>query len=203
MSNLLPTNTLYEKIIQDFNTNGYCIIDDWLTLDDSTILFAEISEIYYNANCFRKAAIGNRLNETIERTIRSDFICWIDESKSAKPFFTKINDFIEYLNKTCFAGIAAKEFHYAVYPKDSFYKKHLDTFQNDDKRTISIAFYLNEEWDITCGGELKLYLKDETISILPTFGKIALFDSKSIEHEVMPVLSDKKRFSITGWLKTH
>jgi len=202
MSSLLPTDATYEKIINDYDSKGYCIIDDWLTPDKCDILFAELSELY-DADCFRKSAIGNRLNETIERTIRSDFICWIDESKYAKPFFDKINDFTEYLNKTCFAGIVAKEFHYAVYPKGSFYKKHLDTFQNDDKRTISIAFYLNESWDKSCGGELKLYLGNETLSVLPTLGKIILFDSKTIEHEVMPVLSDRKRFSITGWLKTH
>ncbi|MFT4694579.1 MAG: SM-20-related protein [Francisella sp.] len=202
MSNLLPINASYEKIIEDYDTNGYCIIDNWLIEDETNILFNELSELY-DADCFRKAAIGNRLNETIERSIRSDFICWIDESKYAKSFFDKISDFIEYLNKTCFAGIVAKEFHYAVYPKRSFYKKHLDTFQNDDKRTISIAFYLNESWDISYGGELKIYLKNQTLTILPTFGRIVLFDSKTIEHEVMPVLSNRKRFSITGWLKTH
>ena len=202
MSNLLPINASYEKLIEDYNTNGYCIIDNWLIEDETNILFNELSELY-DADCFRKAAIGNRLNETIERSIRSDFICWIDESKYAKSFFDKISDFIEYLNKTCFAGIVAKEFNYAVYPKRSFYKKHLDTFQNDDKRTISIAFYLNESWDISYGGELKIYLKNQTLTILPTFGRIVLFDSKTIEHEVMPVLSNRKRFSITGWLKTH
>lgn len=199
---LLPANALYEQIIKDYDSRGYCIIDNWLTADESNILFNELSELY-EADCFRKSAVGNKLNETIERSIRSDFICWIDERKYAKPFFNKINDFIEYLNKTCFAGIVSKEFHYAVYPKGSFYKKHLDTFQNDDKRIISIAFYLNETWDISLGGELNLYLEKETLSVQPTNGKIVLFDSKTIEHEVMSVLSERKRFSITGWLKTH
>ena len=202
MSTLLSRNVLYEQIIKDYDSQGYCIVDSWLTNDHMNTLFNELSEIY-DADCFRKSAIGNRLNEAVVRTIRSDFIYWIDESQYAKLFFDKINDFTEYLNRTCFAGIVAKEFHYAVYPKNSFYKKHLDTFQNNDKRTISIAFYLNEDWDISYGGELKLYLKNETLSILPTSGKIILFDSKTIEHEVMPVLSDRKRFSITGWLKTH
>lgn len=202
MSNLLPTNAIYEKIINDYDTQGYCIIDNWLTTSELKILFSELSTLY-EADCFRKSAVGNKLNETIERSIRSDFICWIDESKYAKPFFNKINNFIDYLNKTCFAGIVAKEFHYAVYPQGSFYKKHLDTFQNDDKRTISIAFYLNEGWDLSFGGELNLYLQNKSLLIQPTNGKIVLFDSKSIEHEVMPVLSEQKRFSITGWLKTN
>ncbi len=42
-------------------------------------------------------------------------------------------------------GILHKEFHYALYPEGTFYKRHLDTFQNDDRRKLSIVYYLNEE----------------------------------------------------------
>lgn len=155
------------------------------------------------ADSFRKSAIGNRLNESLERSIRNDFIFWLDETKYAQIFFSKINNFIEYINKTCFASIVTKEFHYAIYPQGSFYKKHIDTFQNDDRRTISIVCYLNEVWQPSFGGQLKLYLSDKNLEIFPTNGKIVLFDSKTIEHEVLPVLTKNKRLSITGWLKTN
>lgn len=203
MSKLLPTNHFYESVIDDYLNNSYCIIDNWLTDHETLVLNNELN-ILYEDDCFRKSAIGNKLNETLERTIRNDFIYWLDENKGivAKTFFTKINDFIEYINKTCFAGIVAKEFHYAVYPQGSFYKKHLDTFQNDDRRTISIVCYLNKDWQDSYGGNLRLYLKDKNLDIYPTNGKIVLFDSKIIKHEVMPVLTTNKRFSITGWLKT-
>lgn len=87
--------------------------------------------------------------------------------------------------------------------KDHFNKKHIDTFQNDYRRTISIVCYLNQDWQDCFGGQLKLYLKDQTLEIFPTDGKIVLFDSKSIEHEVLLVLTENKRLSITGWLKTN
>ncbi|AIT10040.1 oxidoreductase [Candidatus Francisella endociliophora] len=202
MSNLPPSNSFYEKIIDNYLNKGFCIIDNWLTIDETIKLREELTN-FYQADYFRKSAIGNRLNESLERTIRSDFICWIDETKYAKSFFEKINEFIEYINKTCFAGIVTKEFHYAMYPKGSFYKKHLDTFQNDDRRTISIVCYLNENWNDSFGGQLKLYLDNENLQIFPTNGKIVLFDSKKIEHEVLPVLIENQRLSITGWLKTN
>jgi SM-20-related protein len=202
MSKLLPTNEFYEKIIQQFLENRYCIIDNWLTENEAISLGNELLQIYADDN-FKKSAIGNKLNETLERSIRRDFIYWLEEHKYADSFFSKINGFIEYINKTCFAGIVIKEFHYAVYPQGAFYKKHVDTFKNDDRRTISIACYLNDNWNKDFGGQLRLYLADGNIDIYPTCGKIVLFDSKTIEHEVMPVLTDKYRLSITGWLKTN
>lgn len=201
MSNPLPHNSFFESIINDYLDKGFCIINDWLTIDETITLRKELKS-FYDADYFRKSAIGNRLNENLERTIRSDFICWIDEAKYAKAFITKIDNFIEYINRTCFAGIVTKEFHYAMYPKGSFYKKHIDTFQNDDRRTISIVCYLNETWENSFGGQLKLYINDKSLEIFPTNGKIVLFDSKNIEHEVLPVLTKNKRLSITGWLKT-
>lgn len=202
MSDLFEINLFYEKIISDYLNNGFCVIDNWLTNDETIQLRKELNH-FYDADCFKKSAIGNRLNENLERSIRNDFIFWLDETKHAATFFKKINSFIDYLNKTCFAGIVTKEFHYAAYPKGSFYKKHIDTFQNDDRRTISIVCYLNEIWNESFGGELKLYLNNQTLQIFPTNGKIVLFDSKTIEHEVLSVLTKNKRLSITGWLKTN
>ncbi|API87244.1 2OG-Fe(II) oxygenase [Francisella uliginis] len=202
MSNLPLANPFYEKIIANYLNDGYCIIDNWLDISETIFLRSELDKLN-QADSFRKSAIGNRLNESLERSIRNDFIFWLDEKKYAQSFFTKINGFIEYINKTCFAGIVTKEFHYAIYPQGSFYKKHIDTFQNDDRRTISIVCYLNEVWQPSFGGQLKLYLNDKNLEIFPTNGKIVLFDSKIIEHEVLPVLTKNKRLSITGWLKTN
>lgn len=30
--------------------------------------------------------------------------------------------------------------------KDHFTKKHINTFQNDNRRTISVVCYLNQDW---------------------------------------------------------
>ncbi|WP_150466996.1 2OG-Fe(II) oxygenase [Francisella sp. SYW-9] len=202
MSNLPSPFPLYERVINDYLNEGYCIIDNWLDTFETTFLRSELNMLN-ESDSFRKSAIGNRLNESLERSIRNDFIYWLDEAKYAQIFFSKINNFIEYINKTCFAGIVTKEFHYAIYPQGSFYKKHIDTFQNDYRRTISIVCYLNQVWQPSFGGQLKLYLTDKNLEIFPTNGKIILFDSKTIEHEVLPVLTENKRLSITGWLKTN
>jgi len=102
-------------------------------------------------------------------------------------------------------GITEKEFHYALYPEGTFYKRHLDTFQNDSRRKLSMVCYLNDEdWKPEYGGELALYTGtkelEQTINIYPLQGRMVIFESQVLEHEVKPV--KQPRLSITGWLKT-
>ncbi|WP_369999403.1 2OG-Fe(II) oxygenase [Winogradskyella sp.] len=196
-------NPLYENIISDLTTRQYSIIDDFFTADEVNALRASLLQKYDEDN-FKKSAIGNRTNEVIKSKVRGDIILWIDEQNvnaSEQMFFDKINDLKDYLNRTCFLGINQKEFHYAIYPYGTYYKRHLDTFQNDDRRKLSFVCYLNEEnWKPENGGELVLYLENGEETIYPFPGKVVIFESQILEHEVKPV--NTPRFSITGWLKT-
>ncbi len=201
-------NPLYEQIISDIANQQFSLIEDFFFVDEVSTLRDSLLE-KYEQDTFKKAAIGNRLNESIIKSVRGDNIFWLDELKSDIPeklFFEKINDLIRYLNRTCFMGILQKEFHYALYPKGTFYKRHIDTFQNDNRRKLSVVCYLNDEsWQAENGGELVLYLKQdhqETEKIIYPFpGRVVIFESQIIEHEVRPVLQNQ-RLSITGWLKT-
>ena len=200
-------NPLYEQIISDIVKQKYSIVEGFFSLEEVQILRQSLIE-KHTEDAFKKAAIGNRFGETIVKSIRGDVILWMDELKadaSELLFFNKINNLITYLNKTCFLGILHKEFHYALYPKGTFYKRHIDTFQNDDRRKLSFVCYLNEDgWLPENGGELVLYLNDHGQEaekvIYPFPGRVVIFESQVIEHEVKPV--NTERLSITGWLKT-
>ncbi|MCB4807125.1 2OG-Fe(II) oxygenase [Tamlana sp. 62-3] len=196
-------NSLYEKIIEDLAKQQYCIVEDFFSNNEVELLRDSLLK-RKTEDDFKKAAIGNRTNENIIKSIRGDLIFWIDElmaNAAEGLFFAKINDLIGYLNRTCFLGVLFKEFHYAIYPKGTFYKRHIDTFQNDDRRKLSFVCYLNEDgWLPENGGELVLYLKNEEKTIYPFPGRVVIFESQIIEHEVKPV--NTQRFSITGWLKT-
>ena len=205
MSNI-TLNPIYEKIIDDLSNQKYSISDFFFSPEETKQLRESIIQ---QDKDFHQAAIGNSQNEQIVKSVRGDKIRWIDESKKSKTeeiFFEKINDFILYLNMTCYMGIEESEFHYAVYPEGTFYQRHVDAFKNDDRRTLSIVLYLNdEEWKDEYGGQLVLYLPDENntekeLNVLPLAGRIAIFDSKTIPHEVKKV--NRPRYSITGWLKT-
>lgn len=200
-------NPCYEKVISDLLAQQYSVVDDFFTTEQIVALRTTLVH-KHEEDAFKKAAIGNRVNENIIKSIRGDFILWLNEAEAnaaETSFFDKVNDFIQYMNRTCFMGILHKEFHYALYPEGTFYKRHLDTFQNDDRRKLSIVCYLNEEdWQPEYGGELVIYTEENGTEVEKVFypfpGRVVIFESQILEHEVKPV--KQPRLSITGWLKT-
>ena len=199
---------LLETIISDLMTQDYSVVDHFIEPKTVSLLRNSLLA-HFEEDRFKKAAIGSKTNEVIAAAIRGDYILWIDEKVQTLVetlFFKRLNDLVAYLNRTCFLGILQTEFHYALYPTGTGYKRHLDSFQNDNKRKLSIAFYLNsEDWLQTDGGALALYLEgdqseEQTILVNPIAGRMVIFESQKIPHEVL--IAHRDRLSITGWLKT-
>lgn len=199
----MERNETFELIIDDVVNQQYAVMDNFFTTAEVDVLKKGLLDAF-ETNQFKKSAIGNRADEKVMDAIRGDYIFWLDEqetSPAAQLFFAKINEFIAYINATCYLGINEKEFHYAVYPEGTFYKRHLDVFQNDKRRRLSLVCYLNDEnWLPEYGGELVIYKESGDVVVYPEKGRVVIFDSQTLEHEVKPV--QQKRYSITGWLKT-
>ena len=204
----LVINQAYENIIEELSNQKFSITDNFFSKEETGSLREHVIKQYAEEK-YEQAAIGNSVNEKVVQSVRGDLIKWIDETQKneiEEVFFNRVNDFIQYLNETCYMGIEDSEFHYAVYNQGTFYQRHVDAFKNDDRRTLSMVFYLNDEdWKEEFGGQLGLFLEQEDgtekeLNILPVAGRMAIFDSKTIPHEVKSV--NKTRYSITGWLKT-
>lgn len=149
------------------------------------------------------AGTGNQEKFKQEALVRGDSIYWLDrkhEDQYENEFLDQVEDFIKYLNRSCFAGITDYEFHYSVYETGMFYKKHVDQFLNDPGRKFSMISYLNENWKEADGGQLKIYQSYNDKKVAPTSGKTVFFKSNELPHEVL--VTNEKRLSITGWLKT-
>lgn len=95
-----------------------------------------------------------------------------------------------------------------------FYKPHYDHTADDDNneliRKVSVLLYLNDDnWDAkNDGGILRAYINTsqhqnngnndvEVQDVIPAGGKLVLFDSASVEHEVLPTF--KERWAVVGW----
>ncbi len=171
----------------------------------STTLAARLKEnlhALYADKQLQAAGIGNQTITIRDKLIRSDKIYWLDPAHNdphENSFFELMDSFVRYLNSTCYTGITGYEFHYALYEKGSFYKKHLDQFQNNKRRAYSMIMYLNSEWQSADGGELCIYHPDHLQTVAPENGKCVFFKSSELEHEVL--LTNQPRLSITGWLK--
>ncbi|CAN5434829.1 2OG-Fe(II) oxygenase [soil metagenome] len=200
-------NPLFEPIIDEILADGYGMMDNFLAPDEVTVLAERLHDRRAMGQ-FRAAGIGNR-NVVVENAIRGDEILWLDKATAIPAeltFLQRIHEFVDYVNQTCYLGLREYEFHYAVYPTGTFYKRHLDQFRSDSRRKLSVICYLNTNWRETDGGQLALYLPDpdktgeQQIAIAPLGGRLVCFESARLEHEVLP--ATRERLSVTGWLKT-
>ncbi len=132
---------------------------------------------------------------------------WL-EPDSLSPLQSAYFDLVDQirltLNRRCFFGLKSFEAHFARYPIGSFYKRHLDQFQQVPYRIVTVIIYLNDSWTETDEGALRMYIPNEdgieTIQdFLPLPGRMVVFLSAEIPHEVLP--TNKERNSITGWLR--
>lgn len=192
----------FENLITSFLEDKVGLAENFL----SEILAAELKKhllSLYSDKQFQMAGIGNKKSLIKEKLIRNDLIYWLDRKHNnihENSFFDLMDEFVKYLNLTCYTGITGYEFHYALYENGSFYKRHLDQFQSNKSRAFSMIMYLNEYWQTSDGGELCVYIANRSQIIAPTNGKCVFFKSSELEHEVL--LNHKPRMSITGWLKT-
>jgi SM-20-related protein len=193
---------IFETLIETYLVDKVGISDHFLSETLSGQLKANLLNLFAK-NELVTAGTGNENTILKDIAIRSDKIYWLDKSHDdphENAFFALMDDFVLYLNKTCYTGITSYEFHYAMYEKGSFYKRHLDRFRNDDRRLFSMITYLNADWQEGDGGELSIFHDDgQTQNISPKNGKSVFFKSDELEHEVLKTLVP--RMSITGWLR--
>ena len=194
-------NEQFDLLIDSYLNNDIGIAPAFLTKMLSAGLQQNIIQLQKD-EMMTAAGIGNEAVKDTSQKMRSDKIYWLDK-KHDNPFENEFlqhaEDFIERLNNTCYAGINAYEFHYAVYDEGSFYKRHKDQFKNNDHRKFSLITYLNEDWLDTDGGQLQVYQHDTMQQIQPHAQTAVLFKSDETEHEV--IKANRSRMSITGWLK--
>ena len=193
----------FEELIQGLIDNNYGCCDDFVNA--GTIVGLREKMLLLNRDGeMNSAGLGQNTGFQKNKQIRGDKIKWIEKDSHdqyEELYLRKIEEFMVYLNRTCYTSINDYESHYANYPQNSFYKRHLDQFKNDIGRKFSIVLYLNEDWQMDDGGILSLYLASgQQKDISPVGGRMVFFKSDQIEHEVHPSLT-RDRASIAGWLK--
>ena len=152
------------------------------------------------AGTLRAAEVGHGRQRHLRIAIRSDDTQWLDGDSgfAATSFISDLQALRVSLNRRLFLGLAEEEAHFACYPVGDCYHRHRDQFHDSDARVLSIVSYLNQDWLPEHGGELRLYLPQGTVDLLPHAGTSIVFLS-SIEHEVLP--ATRERLSIAAWFR--
>ena len=193
--------TILSELADNLAEKGWAVTDDYFAVDFLQQLLKE-EVLLFKSDQFKEAGIGKGIEHKVVSEIRSDYVHWLDEQNLSylqKQFLEQMEELKQFLNREFFLGLKEMEFHFAVYPKGSFYKKHLDRFQRDSGRTISCVLYLNQDWTENDGGQLRIYNNEIFKDVAPVFGRFVCFKSDEIEHEVLP--TKRERYSITGWMK--
>jgi SM-20-related protein len=155
----------------------------------------------------RSAGIGRALGLQVNPEIRSDQILWLQSgllSPEQESYQEKLDLLRLALNERFFLGLFDFEGHFALYSKGGFYKPHFDCHAGTNRRVMTVILYLNEEWKLGDGGELKLWTtvgekSGDFVLIEPHMGTLLCFPSADYWHEVLP--TSKSRMSITGWFR--
>ncbi len=190
----------YQHIAEQLGEKGLCVWPNFLSencLRETQNNFDEIQ----SAGGFSRAGTGQNSDNAVQK-IRSDSTYWLDRetnSTAQTELWKKIDKLKQSFNRTLFLGITAFEGHYSSYSTGGFYQRHLDCFRHDDTRIVSFVLYLNQNWQKSDGGCLRIYKGNSHTDIEPRGGTMVCFLSREAEHEVMKTHS--ARHSFTGWFK--
>ncbi|PTS82210.1 2OG-Fe(II) oxygenase [Pseudomonas sp. HMWF032] len=192
---------LLTHIVDDLAEHGWSLQTQFIA-PSLTLKLAEECRKRAAQGALAPAGVGRGAQQQIREGVRGDHIQWLEAGQQAScdEYLQVLDELRQALNQGLYLGLEDFEGHFALYPPGAFYQKHLDRFRDDDRRAVSVVFYLNEDWQAEQGGALRLYLANgETRDVLPQAGSLLVFLSADMPHEVLPACRD--RLSLTGWFR--
>lgn len=194
------TSERFDDIVDDLANQGWSWQRQFLP---KTLTLALADECRQRAERgdLRPAAIGRAQDKQIREGVRGDLIEWVEpaQSPAVAQYLQLLARLQQSLNQQLYLGLEDFEGHFALYPPGAFYAAHLDRFKDDDKRTISTVLYLNDNWQSSDGGQLRLHLEGQARDINPEGGGLIVFRSADILHEVLA--ATRERLSLVGWFR--
>ncbi len=199
-ADLLATQSNQMALIDGLVRERFSIIPAYFSPELITDLHREL-HYHRRRDHLHAAHIGKDSQRVRVRDIRGDSILWLDGSSAAqRAFLDEMEQLRRLINRELFLSLIELETHFAYYPPDTGYRRHVDSFHNDNLRRISFAAYLNPAWRGGDGGELLVYRGDEVVAeIPPVAGTLACFVSEEVPHEV--AVTRAGRASIAGWFR--
>jgi SM-20-related protein len=198
---MTPSDAVEAGIVAALESAGLSITDDFLR-GEELVAWRRLAEAHRGD--LKPAAVGRaRLHAT---AIRSDRLLWLDFETGpplVRALGQRFRHLQESINRRLLLGLWEFEAHVTLYQPGAFYAAHRDRLREDDARVLSCVLYLNEDWLPQHNGELRLYHGDDTSAstqdVLPLGGRLVLFLSEQLIHEVQP--ANRERWSVTGWFK--
>lgn len=194
-----------EVLAQRLALQGWGICERFVSVETLDAL-RQAAETAWARGEFRAAGVGRGRARQLQAEVRGDQVLWLNEcaAPAVRRFLARdIEALRVQLNAATLLGLFEFEGHFAVYPPGSFYRRHLDRFRDAGERTVSLVLYLNRDWQAGDGGELRLFIPENSgervLQVMPAAGTLVCFLSAEIPHEVLPAA--RPRFSLSGWFR--
>ncbi|MEW8013855.1 MAG: 2OG-Fe(II) oxygenase [Candidatus Sedimenticola endophacoides] len=193
------------EIVNALYQEGWCVQDGFLPERLFGELRTEAGGAWHGGS-FQKAGVGRGGDYGVRPAIRGDSISWLDPGDCTPAqglFFTELEKLQREINRQLFLGLFDFESHFAVFTPGSFYQRHFDQFRGIGLRTVTCILYLNEAWQSTDQGALRMYHDPANpgahVDILPEGNRLVCFLSARFEHEVLA--ARRERMSLTTWFR--
>eukprot|EP00750_Incisomonas_marina_P001545 INCI11317.2.p1 GENE.INCI11317.2~~INCI11317.2.p1 ORF type:complete len:738 (-),score=111.26 INCI11317.2:389-2602(-) len=175
----LPISINPEKVAQELQIHGFCIIDNFLPPKIASAVLQE--SLLIKRNYLTSVAAGQSSQDLIH--IRSDVTfdvdplvdpnksfdsAGIDDGTCSLPLLSLVARILQFplahsIGMACGEKFFARERpQFAIYPgRGSFYVEHFDNPKlydeaRDNGRRLTAVFYLNRKWDPVHGGALRV-----------------------------------------------
>ena len=194
--------TRLDAIVAALAGPGWCVVPGFLQAEETGELGAECRQAFAEG-AFHAAGVGPG-RASVRSEIRGDHVLWVDEHRAGPALASaleKLEALRQAVNQALFLGLFDVEPHFAIYPPGAGYQRHLDRFRDDDRRSLTVILYLNENWQCEDGGLLRFWPEESgaPLDIVPTGGTLVTFLSERFWHEVLP--ARRERLSLTGWFR--
>lgn len=144
------------------------------------------------------AGIGR---EGTSSAVRGDSTMWIEPVHPApiSEVFDLFEALMHELAEELRLGLQRFSVQAARYGAGAGYERHLDAFRGDPSRIVTAIVYLNPDWEPQDGGQLRAWTPDGEVEVAPHMGRLVLFRSDEVPHEVMP--TRVPRWAVTAWYR--
>lgn len=198
-----PLYDRYQLVANALLEQGYAVTPAFFSPELLGALKHELLERDQEGQ-FHAAGIGRGQHFRQLEDVRGDRICWLEGGTLAQQrLAVEMEQLRLAVNRTLMLGLFDIESHFAIYEPGAWYQRHLDAFTDDARRQLSVVIYLNNDWQPSAGGELRLWAHSEAadplIDVAPYSGTLVCFLSHRISHQVC--VAHQNRYSIAAWLR--